>query len=203
MKVGAYRIKLDFDQGEVFSIVVDRSEDNPTLGSVFAFIFDDTFNPEVGAHANRPIMGPIPLLCPLPKRNGEGWQKLDSFLNEGYSDLPLIFKKTQANYSKLDWSAIGPWFKCKDSEDGGTPVAHSEVREYEIPIWQDLRAVRIRCTMLSLINQGIRVLEKYDMSVFFHLGIYTQLLNTNVPEEIAARYIRELEDYRASIPRSG
>ncbi|WP_157208247.1 Imm26 family immunity protein [Mariniflexile maritimum] len=179
-----YRISLDFDLGFVYAELLDYTdvrEFDGILIQVYNYI--ETGNEKQidieKIKSNEILFGPVPI-NKYPNNKGKfAWKYIGK--SNSYSKEFPWFKSFRGLINKDDnWSNLSPWFKANihGIDSNSIEYNYEDVRRLETLILNHPEMVKIKVTMLLLINKGEIVRDFYDLTNIGNRNMYIQLINT-------------------------
>jgi hypothetical protein len=180
-----YSIKLEFDLGFVYAELLDYSDVHDFDGILIqVYNYKDSDNQKNindidEIRSSGILFGPVPINRYPSIRGKFLWKYIGKSTN--YSKESPWFKSYRGNLFKEDnWNNVKPWFKSKyfddDSED--MECNYNEVRRLETTILNHPEMIKIKLSMLYLIDKGENVSDFYDLSKIGNRNMFIQLINT-------------------------
>ena len=180
-----YSIKLEFDLGLVYAELLDFSDVHDFDGILIQiYNYNDVHNPktinDIDEIRNLGILfGPVPI-NKYPSTTGKfAWKLIGK--SPDYSKESPWFKSFRGNlFKENNWNNLNPWFKSKyfDNDSKDIECSYGEVRTLETVILNHQEMIKIKVSMIYLINQGKNVGDYYDLSKIGNRNMFIQLINT-------------------------
>ncbi len=182
-----YAINLDFDFGSVYAGLLDYTDVRDFDGILVKVYRSvrEIKEKEVFALDDF-LFGPVPI-NKYPNTKGKyAWKLLGKCYSCIINPNDLWFKNLRGIINKdNDWSNLEPWFKSKPFTENYNEYKadYADIRELEILILHHLEMVKIKSTMLLIIEAGKNVDDFYDLKQIGNQNMYIQLVNTYFNKE--------------------
>ncbi|PKB18352.1 hypothetical protein [Flavobacterium sp. 5] len=180
-----YSISLEFDLGLVYAELLDYSDVHSFDGilvQVYAYkaSSDEKSIDNIDEiRSNGILFGPVPI-NKYPSIKGKySWKYIGKSIN--YSKESPWFKSYRGNlFKENNWYNLKPWFKSKDFENDSKDIEcnYNEIRRLETLIINHPETIKMKVSMLYLIQQGKNVGDFYDLSVIGNRNMFIQVINT-------------------------
>jgi hypothetical protein len=180
-----YSIKLEFDLGFVYAELLDYSDVHDFDGILIqVYNYKDSDNQKSindidEIRSSGILFGPVPINKYPNIRGKFSWKYVGK--STSYSKESPWFKSYRGNLFKEDnWNNVKPWFKSKYFDDDSEDIEcnYNEVRRLETLILNHPEMIKIKISMLYLIDKGENVSDFYDLSKIGNRNMFVQLINT-------------------------
>jgi hypothetical protein len=191
-----YRFPLDFEFGYAYGQVLDYS-DISDFDGILLRVFNIVEKEELGSKSiaqlkNSGIMfGPAPVnKYPTAK---SGWKLYGK--DNDFPKAPPLFKNLRGLLVQNNWAKLTPWFKQNrfDEKTDDKECEYEHVRHLETMILNHLDSIKIKITMMNIINNAGKVSDYYDLKQQGHKNLYVQIVNTYYDKEFAEKLLLELK----------
>jgi hypothetical protein len=178
-----YKFLLDFDKGYAYAEILDYSDVSGFSGiliQVFNYIGEKDDSSAISEVKKSGIMfGPAPV-NKYPNTKGKGAWKLYG-KDENFNTVPPSFKFLRGLLVNNNWADLGPWFIQDwfgDNKTDGIESNYEEVRNLETMILNHPDSIKVKITMMKIIEAGERVADYYDLEDLGNKNLYLQVVNT-------------------------
>lgn len=193
-----YKFPLDFEKGFGFAEILDFSDFSNFDGilvRVFNFIEKEKNdnNRNICEIKNAGVMfGPLPINKYPSPRSKTGWVLYGK--DEKFDKTPPFFKHLRGLLNDNNWANLQPWFKQgrfnKKIED--VECKYEEIRHLETLILNHVDSIKIKATMMKLIEEGEDVSKYYDLKNLGYKNLFLQIVNTYYEKKIAEKLLATL-----------
>jgi hypothetical protein len=192
-----YRIKLEFEMGYVFALILDYSdisEFDGILVQVYNYIeqqqnervsLDDIINSGI-------MIGPMPMSKYPTEKGKYSWSYIGK--TESYNQDVIFFKELRGMLNKdANWANLKPWFKFNPFEGNvvSEEVDYSEIRKLETAILNHPNMIKIKSTMLKILTDSGIVSDYYNLDDIGNRNMFLQVANTYCDLDLMEKILKE------------
>lgn len=193
-----YKFPLDFEMGFCFAEILDFSEISDfdgilikVFGKVVKEKNDDTIGiPEIKKTGI--MIGPLPINKYPNAKSKSGWVLYGK--NKDFDRNPPFFKNLRGLLNDNNWANLKPWFKQNRFNEKIEDIQcdYEEVRNLETMILNHVDSIKIKTTMMKIIENNEDVSKYYDLKKLGNKNLFLQIVNTYYKKKIAEQLLATL-----------